>query len=159
MNHWLRSVVNILENNNVSIWLKSTYVDDVRWLINKITRGLKYEKECKLLIYDPAYELKYQNLNDTEYSAMVLKDIMNDIVSDMSFTTETQFDFSNQLLPTLDFNMKLTYTGDYPTMYYAMAENVKTNTITQETIRRLSNTCGGASQQRIDEILDNYTDS
>ena len=38
---------------------------------------------------------------------MVLKDIMNSIVTDMKFTVETQYDYENHLLPTLDFAMRL----------------------------------------------------
>ena len=45
--------------------------------------------------------------NLTNKTAFSLKDIMNDICEDMQFTIETQYEFQEELLPTLDFSLRL----------------------------------------------------
>ena len=107
MNNWANNVQRILSECKVKVYLAKSYVDDVRWLIQAIKRGFKFEPDEELLIYDPAYEIKYENLSEYEYSSMVLCDIMNHINNDMIFTTETQCDFVDKMLPTLDFKLQL----------------------------------------------------
>ena len=94
---------------------------------------------------------------------MILETIMNNICSDMKFTFETQFDYNNGFLPTLDPQLKL-FMKDTPCVRYrfynknmraklgivqtsSLSEQIKSNTITQEVICRLSNT--STSETRI----------
>ena len=41
----------------------------------------------------------------------------------------------------------------------ALPENIKSSTITQETIRRLSNTCKQTTQARVNQILEEFINS
>ena len=49
---------------------------------------------------------------NTTKTQEVMRSIMNDIVPDLKFTTESQYDYSNLQLPTLDFTMQLTQMND-----------------------------------------------
>ena len=43
---------------------------------------------------------------------------MNQIVRDLTFTVETMDMFDDSSIPTLDFNLKLSYTQGTPTLLY-----------------------------------------
>ena len=57
MNYWAKKVKNILIDSKVSVRLLRKYVDDVRWVITKITRGLKFEPGEGMLVYDPGNQI------------------------------------------------------------------------------------------------------
>ena len=149
-----------------------SYVDDVRFLLKNITRGLRYHTEVKQLIYDPAYEQIHANLSGYDYSSMVLRDIMNDVSRDMTFASEHQCEYGSKYLPTLGFQLQYTVKGT-PRLRYkfyskpmssklgiiqtsALSETTKANTITQETLRRMSNTSVDTTQQERNSILEEY---
>ena len=172
MLNWALEVLRVLENNKLKVLLCKSYVDDVRWLLAKIVMGYKYEPEVKQLIYDLGYEVKHTALSDYSYTSMVMLDIMNDVVGDMCFTIENQCEYENKRLPTLDFSLKYITKGVHKVQYLffkkpmasklaiiqtsALAENIKSNTITQETIRRLSNTGRDITQVLRNNILEVY---
>ena len=147
-------------------------MDNIRWLLSAITRGLRYHRDIQELVYDPAYELEHRNLNDYEYTSLVLQDIMNSIHYDMQFTVENQTQFEDGFLPTLDTKLKLIQ-GETPKLEYefykkpvsskltilkdsALSESVKSSTISQEIIRRLTNTSLEASQETKNRIIEEY---
>ena len=103
--------------------------------------------------------------------------MMNSICSDMKFTYETQDDFSNGFLPTLDFQMRMyqdTDAGCQQIQYLffkkpmsckysilqtsLLSDIIKSNTITQEVIRRLSNTSVNLDKSTKVKIIQNYID-
>ena len=100
---------------------------------------------------------------------------MNSLCSDMKFTFETQHDFQNDFLPTLDFQVRLFHdreTGCQQLEYMffknpmsskhgilqtsALSDVIKTNTITQEVIRRLRNTSVEMDSSVKSNILQTY---
>ena len=95
------------------------------------------------------------------------------VATDISFTMESQCDFDDKFLPTLDMSLQLSMKGT-PRMRYkfykkpmasklgilqtsALSEQVKSNTITQEVIRRLSHTSRVETLETRISILDDYT--
>ena len=76
-----------------------------------MTGGYKFEPDAKCLIYDPEYDIIHKDMSEYQYSSMVLRDIMNSIVYNMTFTSEDQTQFDDKFLPTLDFKLKLVTKG------------------------------------------------
>ena len=107
MNHWAKRVLQTLQDSKVSVKLAKLYVDDVRWVLEYIKRGWRYVKEEGMLIYDPGFEEDDQGLSDYEYTSLVLREIMISISDDLTFTSESQGDFANNFLPTLNFQGQL----------------------------------------------------
>ena len=147
MNHWVRSVRRILEDSKVQIRLLKKYVDDVRFLMARISRGLRFIPEVGLLVYDPGFEEEHSGLSDLEYTSLVLLQIMNSVANDLTFTVENQEQYGNKYMPTLDFQLRLEDKPDGSRMLRykffkkpmaskigilqtsAMPENTKRNTI------------------------------
>ena len=146
MIRWAKDVLKILEGCSVKVHLCKSYVDDVRFLLEKIVRGYKYEPAVRQLIYDPAYEEKFKSMNDYQYSSVIMIDIMNSVSNDMKFTMEDQTQYSDKRLPTLDFTLKYSTKGIHKIQYTfykkpmaskhailkssALSDTVKKNTIT-----------------------------
>ena len=108
----------------------------------------------------------------------IVLDIMNDICTDIKFTAESQEDYNDEFIPTLDFQLKLhnvhdmtnAHAGLLTYKFYkkpiaskfailfnsALSINTKSNTICQEFLRRLSNTSQIESQSVKDQILEDY---
>ena len=107
VNHWTNQVLSILESNNFNVWLAKSYIDDFRFIIPNIPRGLKYTPEVKKFIYDPSYEEEHKALSNIEYTSLVLRELVNSICYDLTFTTENQKEYDDEFLPTLDFKVKL----------------------------------------------------
>ena len=42
VSHWANKVINVLESNNIKVLLAKSYVDDFRFILQGITRGLRY---------------------------------------------------------------------------------------------------------------------
>ena len=42
MSHWANKVINVLESNNIKVLLAKSYIDDFRFILQGITRGLRY---------------------------------------------------------------------------------------------------------------------
>ena len=55
MNYMAKQVLLILKNNKIDVKLWKSYVEDVRWLIATIERGL---------VYDPGYEEKNAEMSE-----------------------------------------------------------------------------------------------
>ena len=45
VNHWANKVINILESNNIKVLLAKSYVVDFRFILQRITRGLRFIPE------------------------------------------------------------------------------------------------------------------
>ena len=79
VNHWANKVINILESNNIKVLLAKSYVVDFRFILHRITGGLRYIPEVEEFIYDPKYDKDYAHLTSTEYTSMILGQLMNSI--------------------------------------------------------------------------------
>ena len=75
----------------------------MRFIENKFQFSEEAEKEDM--------EMKEQGESTNQRMARVCRPAMNSINTDLSFTTESQEDFENERLPTLDFEMWLSQDG------------------------------------------------
>ena len=155
--------------------MAKSYVDDVRWVLDAITRGLRYQHEAGVLIYDPTYEEMYSHLDEHEYTSKILLEIMNSFHHDMTFTCEHELQFDDGYLPTLDCKLRVNKPDNsHPNIEYlfykkpvssklgivqtsALPENTKRSTIAQDVIRRLSNTSRNVSREVKNMIINEYT--
>ena len=88
-------------------------MDDIRWLLERIEKGMTWSKVTKSLVFDHDVFQSDEHKTDVKKTQEVLLMIMNDIHDDLSFTTESQEDFYDNKLPTLDFTMRLVDDNKY----------------------------------------------
>ena len=50
--NWISTVRRYLEDNNIMVHMAKSYVDDIRWLLDKIAKGIVWCKASKSLIFD-----------------------------------------------------------------------------------------------------------
>ena len=75
-----------------------------RFIPQGITRNLRNIPEVEEFIYDPKFDKDYAHLTSTEYTSMILGQLINSITHDLKFTTENQSEYDDNFLPTLDLN-------------------------------------------------------
>lgn len=83
------------------------YVDDVRVILKATRPGVRFCQDCNIfwMSVDQLKEDLESMESDMTRTAKVLRDAMNSICPDLSFTTETSDDFPEKTLPTLDYQM------------------------------------------------------
>ena len=84
-----------------------SYVDDIRWLISKVRKGMIWCDITKRLIFDQEQYQKDEGKDDVQKTQEVLIKVMNSIYTDLTFTAENQTDYADDYLSTLDFKMRL----------------------------------------------------
>ena len=123
----------------------------------------------KTIVYREDWRKEEVGMTGYEKTESVLKDIMNSILPNMEFTTETCNDFESNTLPTLDTQLWIR-NGKVNYSYYekpttnkqvlnkksAMSENGKIASLSQELIRRLKNTDLSLPQNNKDDIINMY---
>ena len=110
MENWARSYKEILEKSGLTVSLMAGYVDDGRQITSVLQPGMRFCKEKKIFQHSPEAEKedvmkKNQGETSNQRMARITKEAMNNINEDLVFTTESQEDFNNERLPTLDFQM------------------------------------------------------
>ena len=92
---WSVKVSEILMENHVKIWLAAGYIDDLRYLTSKIQHGRRWCKKEKMLKYDKDWEKEdlEKGYTDEEKTSMELRNIMNSVYQDITFTTELASEF------------------------------------------------------------------
>ena len=155
MEDWGSQYRCLLEKAGLMVHLLSGYVDDGRQVSSPLKLGMvfkegvfQYSEEAKEM--DEARRNKGETTN--QRMARVLKPAMDSINPDLVFTTESQEDFENERLPTLDFEMWLTKDGIMHSYYpkpmknpmvimqrSGMAYTQKFQILSNELNRRLSN--------------------
>ena len=99
----------ILGDNSLTLEMIMAYVDDVRLALRALVEGLVFCKKCKTLYHSSEQEEmdKMSEESDTQRTARVLRDIFNSIEEDLKFTVETEDDFEDKMLPTLDTKLSV----------------------------------------------------
>ena len=111
------------------------------------------------------------NISPESKTKQVLLLIMNSISRDLTFTVESQEDFSNGYLPTLDTQLKLTQKGITYKFYEkesntpfviietsAVSQQTTIQSLSQEVVRRLQRTDPKKTQDEKDEILNKFSE-
>ena len=109
MQSWARSYQAILLKSGLRLTDLSGYVDDGRHMGTTLRRGMRYDKTRKMFIQDEDSRKVDDEMNEPNNVRMarVCRDAMNDISTDLEFTTESPEEFAQGRLPTLDFKLWL----------------------------------------------------
>ena len=99
------------------------YVDDFRIAMQPIPYGMSYSHpeqkwtHCKI-----REQIEKQHLSPESNTKSELANIMNGVSTDLKFTTESQSDFSDNWLPTLDCKIRLTRLDNKQRVEYTFYE-------------------------------------
>ena len=170
MGQWDISLMKLLADNEMTVQEAARYVDDVRVVMHAINLGWRWE--AGKMIYQDEWkkEEEEEGLSETAKTASVMKTIMNSIMKEVQFTTETHEEFKTNTLPTLDTELWIEQ-GRIKYRYFekpmsnkmviskqsAMAENSKIAALRQDLVRRLKNTSLELDQIEWDRVIDNYS--
>ena len=181
MYDWGKKLTKIMTEADIKIWMKSSYVDDIRLLIN-LLKNLKWDNEAKKFVKNEEEDSEKRSLDEEiKYSAEELRKCMESINSDLKFTMELEQHFSDKKLPTLDTSCYLTRPDQSgstavitaPRIDFEFFEKLvnsiycileksamdyqsKFQILSNEVIRRLFTTSEHVPQDRVDQILDQY---
>ena len=152
------------------------YVDEGRQVTSKLNLGMRFHEESQKFEFNP--EAHKEDLkkpiwrNQKPKMARVSKDAMNSINPNLSFTTESQEDFTKERLLTLDFSMWIAddntiqhtyYQKDMKTPYVIMERSgtsyhQKFQILSNELVRRLSNVqIEILPHHEIETVIEQYT--
>ena len=155
MEHWGGEYRSLLEAAGLQIFMLSGYVDDGRQISSVLKPGMRFV-ESQFIFSEEAekedIKMKEQGESTNQRMARVCRPAMDSVNSDLKFTTESQEDFENERLPTLDFEMWLTQDGVKHSYYQkpmktplvlmersGISHKQKFQILTNELNRRLSN--------------------
>ena len=172
MADWTSKMKRVFEDAGMRLYLGSSYVDDVRIVIQKISPGWDYDVITGKLIFNAAlvndHEMEDREHSSSRTRTLLLK-IFNNLNRDLNFTLELPEDFEDLWLPTLDTSLRLEngkisyryYEKSMSTQYCmrrssALSWNCKVASLTQEVIRRLLNTHQEILTSSRDQILENF---
>ena len=163
-----RKWVTLLEDMGVVIYENIRYMDGGRTLLPPFKAGWRWSqggiKFCK------KWEEEDGGITGLERTRRILADSMGTIEPYLEFTTETEDDFGDKWLPTLDTALRIsgdnrilfkfwekpTNSGKTVNKRTAFGENQKVQILTQEVIRRMANTMDGLERGEYVTILDAY---
>ena len=107
-----------LENNGIQCKLAKSYIDDIRFLLALIEKGMKWDPTNKKIVFCHDQFAQEEDKSNTQKTEEVLLAMMNTIHNDLKFTTETGRDYSDNWLPTLDSNLKIVVDKDTRQLRY-----------------------------------------
>ena len=159
----------LLRDLGVEIHGMLRYMDDVRTLLAPFRAGWRWNNGK--IQYCLRWEREDSHLSNIERTRRVLGGTMGCIEEFLEFTTETEEDFPDGWLPTLDtawkvsedncvlfkFWEKPTNTNRTLNKRTAMGENQKITILTQEVVRRLGNTMEGMKREEYEDIIDMFS--
>ena len=163
---WDRDFLQKLKKLGIHVDLYKRYVDDTLVILRSIRKGWKFCKRKKKMVFDPDED---DEMEDDARTFSVLRDIANEVDKDIQMTSEYPSGHENGRLPVLDLclevvNNKIHFyffskpmINPYTIMYRsAIPAKVKKDTLFQEGLRRLRNTCPEAPDQEIKDVLRTY---
>ena len=144
--------------SGLEIFLLSGYVDDGRQLTTTLCPGMRFNKSEKIFTFEEKglqedVEMQMKGESTNQRMARVCREAMDSINPDLKFTTESQEDYPEERLPTLDFSIWLTednvlkhtyFQKNMKTPYVIMERSgnsyhQKFQILSNELVRRLSN--------------------
>ena len=118
--------------SNIKLRLFGKYVDDIRQGTNFIPKGCRFVKLGDIIEFRQEWKVEdeLEDLSDLKRMGNVCKEVMNTINPDMKFTIESEEDFQNKRLQTLDFE---TWTNSDGTISHSFFEkSMQTPLVTME---------------------------
>ena len=164
-----RKFMGKLEELGIKIHKMVRYMDDTRTLLPPVKTGWRWV-EGKVL-FCKKWEEEDKQLSGIERTRRVLAGIMGEVEDYLEFTTESEKDYQDGWLPTLDFAMKISETNQVLFRFWekptnskktldrrsSMGENQMRQILTQEMVRRLNNTREDLPKEDFKTIIDKYT--
>ena len=152
----------------VQIWLNSRYMDDGRTAMPPLKPGWRWVEQS--LQYCIRWEREDQELTSEEITKKGILGTLNNVEDFLRFTVETEEDFPDKWLPTLDMKLKVSGSNQVLHDFFvkptssnvtvqrrtAMGEDAKIQILSNDLIRRLKNSSeelGGGAKV---EIVNNY---
>ena len=113
MQDWWDIFSHVLKISKLKERLRAIYVDDGRIIVEKLKKGVKYDKVEKKFVFKKEWEEQDTVSGESSESRTVeqMKLAMCDVSEDLQFTMETETDFDTKRLPTLSFEMWSEKTG------------------------------------------------
>ena len=158
MQDWADSYRDILVKSEVEVLLLAGYVDDGRQATSTLPMGMRFNPDKKMFEHSEdgfQEDKKRCEQGETRHQRMarICLTAMNSINSDLEFTVETEDDFADKKLPTLDFSMwqeqdgtinHTYYQKEIKTPYVIMAKSAVSKQqliqiLANETTRRITN--------------------
>ena len=104
MGEWGEKMREILKESGIKSYLNGSYVDDIRFCLSSHPRGWRWEEKQKKFVFKEEWKEEDDSLNESDKMRMSkeLNKSMNSVYSFLKFTVETEEDFENGRLPTLD---------------------------------------------------------
>ena len=179
MGEWGDEVKKILGANNIKTYLEGLYVDDLRWILSSLPRGWRWNQEEKRFSFreDWREEDEKGGLSNAQRMAREVNKLMNSVYPFLKFTVETEEDFSNSRIPTLDMEMFMEdvegqrrqkinfsfYEKPMKTPFCvmkdsAMSEKSKISILSNDLIRRMLSCSETIPDTERNEIIDKFID-
>ena len=143
-------------------------MDDSRAILQPIRPGWRM-KEGRLK-YRKEWELEDSHITGEERTKTIIAETMTGIEDYLEFTAESGSEFPDGWLPTLDTSLKVSLDNKIKYRFYeketsadktvqkasAMEENSKVQILSQDVVRRLSNSSEDLGRKESWRILDSY---
>ena len=164
---WDEEFLKALKRLGITVELFKRYVDDILMILRSINRGWKYSSTRKKMVYD----IEDEDLEgeDDDYTFRILLEIANGLDDDIQLTYEVPSGHEDGRLPVLDLGLQVVdnkiqhffyrkgVTSPYCIMYNsAISVKTKRDSLLQEGLRRIRNTCKQATQVEKRRVLGEY---
>ena len=158
----------LLRELDIQIWLAIRYMYDGRTAMPPLKPGWRWEYGS--LKFCIKWEREDQELSNIETTKRVVLETLNEVETFLRFTIETEEDFSDGWLPTLDTKLRVAGSNQVLHGYFekptnsnitiqrrtAMGEDSKIQILSIDLIRRLRNSSEDLGEGAKVEIVDNY---
>jgi len=104
MGEWGEKIREILKESNIKTFLEALYVDDLRYVLSCLPHGWRWSQDEKKFIFKEEWEQEDDLSGESNVKRMSTEvcKAMNSVYSFLNFTVETEEDFPNSRLPSLD---------------------------------------------------------
>ena len=165
MCRWDQTWARLMKECNINLLLFYRYVDDIRTMLRPILKGWYWKNNT--WVFD-------QTIEDTrtphERTIQEIGKSMNGVWDFLKLTTESEADFTDGFLPTLDFAMKVESNGYIKYTFYskpmssnilltrgtALSHNCIFSSIRQDLVRRLTNVDYSMGKEKRVNIVENF---
>ena len=170
----------ILEKSEIKTYLDGSYVDDIRFCLSSRPQGWRWEEKEKMFVFKEEWKEEDDTLDEINKVRMSkeVNKAMNSVYSFLKFTVETEEDFENRRLPTLDCELwmepiegqkrqKINFSFFQKSMKTpycvmkesAMSQSQKIAILLNDLIRRLSNCSETVEDSEKVGIIDDYIET
>ena len=161
-------VFRALNRCKIETLLMCRYVDDGRMILKPIKKGWRWTGQS--FEYSLDWETEDQDEDPITRTSREILKVQNSQIQMLKFTPETELEFEDQRLPTLDFSLKIEEDGKISYLYFekamsantvmhrhsALPNQTKKSTIVAETVRRMNNTSTNCSAEERRNVIENW---